>query len=92
MESFPILARIFATATFVNFIVFCAGALFLGGDALNGRVEEGRYYLSMYGRLTEVTHGVYTYSRWHAISVILSVACVLVWYLSMRLRKPDYAR
>jgi hypothetical protein len=53
----------------VNFMVFFVVALCIGGDAINGKVENGRYYLSSHGRLTEVSPRVWQYSRFHTISV-----------------------
>ncbi len=55
----------------LNFLIFMAGAIYLGGDAVNGKVEGGRYYLfgvrTESGRkvYTEVTEPVFAYSRWH---------------------------
>jgi hypothetical protein len=59
----------------VNFFIFVAVAEHLGGDAINGKVENGRYYLTQHHRpgashqTTEVTRSVFIYSRWHARSV-----------------------
>jgi hypothetical protein len=54
----------------VNFVAFVVIAENLGGDALNGKVEDGRYYLMRHGVYTEVTCAVWTYSNIHAISAI----------------------
>jgi hypothetical protein len=56
----------------LNFVAFGVLTLKLGGDALNGKVEDGRYYLSNHGRTTEVTRRVFIYSRWHAGSVFVT--------------------
>src|SRR3954447_23946789 len=50
----------------------------LGGDALNGRVEAGRYYLGSHGRLTEVSRDVFTYSWWHPISLMVTQPLALL--------------
>jgi len=58
----------------LNFLIFVAGAAYLGGDAVNGKVEDGRYYLfgvrTESGRkvYTEVSEPVFSYSRWHVYS------------------------
>lgn len=52
-----------------NFAMFLIGAVILGGDAVSGKVEDGHYYLSNHGRLTEVSRGAYIYSRTHTLSV-----------------------
>jgi len=41
----------------VNFTAFFVAALALGGDAINGKAEGGRYYLSHHGKYTEVVSG-----------------------------------
>ena len=69
----PLLIAVAATA-FLNFASFVIIAVHLGGDALNGKVENGRYFLSNHGRLTEVSADVFSYSRWHAESVFVTHA------------------
>ena len=67
----------------LNFLIFVAGAIYLGGDAVNGKVEEGRYYLfgvrAESGRkvYTEVSRPVFTYSRWHVYSVFVTWPLVM---------------
>jgi hypothetical protein len=64
----------------VNLCVFVLVAAALGGDALSGYEEHGRYFLRARGRTTEVSQFVFTYSKWHAISVIISpLALVAGW-------------
>ena len=54
-----------------NFVVFVLVAAAIGGDAINGYEEHGRYFLRAHGRTTEVSRSVFTYSKWHAISAII---------------------
>ena len=67
----------------LNFLIFVAGAIYLGGDAVNGKVEGGHYYLfgsrSESGRkvYTEVTKPVFTYSRWHVYSIFVTWPLVM---------------
>ena len=56
----------------LNFGLFIVNAMFLGGDALNGKVEGGRYFLSNHGVYTEVNYFVFTYSKLHAISLFIT--------------------
>ncbi len=69
-------AAILGTALFVvamvNFTAFFIAALALGGDALNGKAEDGHYYLRNKRKYTEVSREVWLYSRAHAISVIVT--------------------
>jgi hypothetical protein len=67
----------------LNFLIFLAGAIYLGGDAVNGKVEGGRYYLlgvrAEAGRkvYTEVSEPVFTYSKWHVYSVFVTWPLVM---------------
>ncbi len=74
---------------FVNFAAFFTVAVAIGGDAVAGRVEGGRYYVSSHGRLTEVSRGVWEYSLFHArstwITHPLAALAMLVLLLSGRL-------
>jgi hypothetical protein len=59
----------------LNFVVFGIVATHLGGDAVNGKVEGGHYYLfgvrTQAGQkvYTEVSESVFTYSKWHVYSI-----------------------
>jgi hypothetical protein len=69
---------------FLNFAIFVAIACYLGGDAVNGKVEDGRYYLfgvrtaSGHKVYTEVTHVVFDYSRWHVYSLFITWPFVML--------------
>jgi len=56
----------------LNFAAFWLLALHLGGDALNGRESAGHFYLMSHGAYTEVSEGVFDYSRWHARSLFVT--------------------
>jgi hypothetical protein len=80
--------HVFVAITVANFLLFVVAAIYLGGDAVNGKVENGRYYVfgsrTEFGRKvhTEVTESVFRYSKWHASSVfitwplMIAVGCV----------------
>jgi hypothetical protein len=54
-------------ACVLNFIVYFAGTIVLGGDALNhGSVSDGHFYIKSHGRSKEVTESFFEYSRWQA--------------------------
>jgi hypothetical protein len=82
-----------AVAVFVvglaNFAAFFTASVAIGGDALSGRVEAGRYYVSSHGQLTEVSPEVWAYSRWHAVitwaTSVLATLAMAVMVLSDRL-------
>lgn len=55
-------------------------AVLYGGDALNGKVEDGHYYLASHGRYTEVSQRFFEYSRIHALSAFIAIPLALfVW-------------
>jgi len=58
----------------VNFVVYFVVAGHLGGDAINGHVRDGHYFLCAHGFCVEVTKAVFTYSWWH--SIIVMVTCI----------------
>src|SRR5262245_44023683 len=64
--------KFLALAVFVcgltNFALFFTVSVAIGGDAVAGRVEGGRYYVSSHGRLTEVSPEVWEFSLLHARS------------------------
>ncbi len=80
-------------AAFLNFMVFVTVAMSIGGDAGNGKTEDGRYFHANHGRYTEVSHGVFLYSRLHVYSVWITHALAVIaggslaWSSSKAMRK-----
>src|SRR5215510_4363067 len=67
--------RALAAATclgFLNFLTFMIMSSLIGGDAANGYVERGHYYVRDHARITEVSKSVFEYSLWHARSLWLT--------------------
>jgi hypothetical protein len=62
----------------INFTAFWVIAVAIGGDAVSGKVESGRHYLSSHGKLTEVSRAVYVYSYTHTVSVWVTHPAVLI--------------
>ena len=56
----------------INFIAFAVLSLAWGGDALNGKAENGRFYLCNKGHLVEVSETRWRVNRAHAISVLVT--------------------
>ncbi len=50
--------QIFCVVGILNFLVFVAIVSYLGGDAVNGKIEAGRYYL--FGVRGEAGRKMYT--------------------------------
>jgi hypothetical protein len=59
------IVTIIAALGMANWLAWGIGAIFLGGDALAGKEENGRYFLRSHGRYTEVSRRAFTYSRIH---------------------------
>lgn len=74
----------------INFLAFIIGAAVLDGDAMNGKTENGRYYVAYKGKYTEVSKSVFTYSRWHVYSVWVTfpIAMLCGFLLEVQKRNP----
>jgi hypothetical protein len=55
-----------------NFVAFVLIASHIGGDAINGYAANGHYYLRNHAIFTEVSRPVFLYSKWHAISLLVT--------------------
>jgi len=85
------LAAVLSVLWIVNFVTYGVTAILLGGDAVNGHAEAGRYYLAMHGRLTEVSRPVFEFSRWYTYVLFAHSAVVLaisVWSWLQSPRTP----
>lgn len=49
---------------------FVVSTLYLGGDALSGKIENNHYYLGYKGKFTEVSYNIFLYSKIHTITFI----------------------
>jgi hypothetical protein len=75
---------------FANFFWFMIESTRLGGDALNGFVRDGHYFVTSHGSATEVDRATYEWSRFHAVSVFVThpLALVGMGYLLLRVVFP----
>ena len=70
----------------INFIIFVIITIFIGGDAINGKVENGHYYLHGYSietglrDYTEVSKSIFDYSKWHIYSIWITFPLIFVYY------------
>jgi hypothetical protein len=93
--SYRFLRKLFFTAVIVsilNFALFLTGTFYLGGNAIKGKIADGRYYVWGYHHGTkgyaEVSHAVFNYSKWHANSVIVTWPfMILGCFLYERIRR-----
>ena len=70
----------------VNFVVFVAIAIPLGGDAINGTARDGHYYLVQHGIYTEVSRSVFIYSTIHTLSLLVTQPVGIIVALRARFR------
>ena len=73
------LRKLFFTAVILgvlNLALFVIGTFYLGGNAIKGKIEAGKYYVWGYHRgikgYAEVSHTCFVYSEWHGKSVIVT--------------------
>jgi hypothetical protein len=66
------------TLGILNFYLFIAVSLVIGGHALNGGVDNGQYYLGGGGRHTPVPYMVFLYSQVHSYCVLASWPAIIV--------------
>jgi hypothetical protein len=62
----------------LNGVAFFVHVSVLGGSAMNGRIENGKYYVGEHGRYTEVSATAFERSRWHERSAIATTALMLL--------------
>jgi hypothetical protein len=75
---YPSLSRLYVALVIVallDFIFLFALSVYIGGDAVNGKIENGKYlvwgynYHSGVKGYTEVSRAVYDFSKWQVYSV-----------------------
>jgi hypothetical protein len=64
----------------LNFAAYWIIGFSIGGDAMNGQVSNGKYFLTMHGVDTEVSYAVYMYSFIHSMITITSP----LWIVAIR--------
>jgi hypothetical protein len=72
-----IVLGILALAVVLNLVSWLGFTVTQGGDALNGKIEDGRYYLGSHGHYTEVSVGKYQFSRCQTVSNMIILPIVI---------------
>ena len=83
----PIGLRLILIIAFINFISFWIISVANGGDALNGKQEDGKFFVASHGRYTEVSRVFFECNRIQSISVWVTHSCALlgvVWFIWRR--------
>jgi hypothetical protein len=82
--------KIMAILGGINFVVFFGVAIYIGGDALNGHVEGGRFFLSSHGKLTETSESIFLYSQLHALSIFITHPLAIIGgWINHKWKKQD---
>ncbi|MBA2589562.1 MAG: hypothetical protein H0U98_13180 [Alphaproteobacteria bacterium] len=69
--------RLLGYAVMLNFLSFWAIS-FVVGDAIQGKVTNGQFYLGNHGKYTPVSHNVFILSACHAYSALGGVMAALL--------------
>jgi len=77
----------------INFFSCMLIAKWIGGDAVNGKIVDGHYFLRDHGHYIEVSAAVFTYSLWHVRSFFVTnpIAGVASLWLFLLLRRRNSA-
>ncbi|MGH8201160.1 MAG: hypothetical protein ACREVO_12505 [Steroidobacteraceae bacterium] len=62
----------------INFFAFMIGLLYLGGDAMNGYVRAGHYFLCAHSQCVETSRAIWRYSYWHTLTALGGILLVFV--------------
>lgn len=65
----------------------CKSLQVLGGDALNGHADAGRFFLANHGKLIETTEGMFRYSAIHGASLFVTTPLAMVFAFSASWRR-----
>jgi len=78
--------KIFVTFLIISFLVFIITVIIFGGDAANGKIEDGRYYFGSHGKYKEVSRTAYVASASYVmiIMAIVGFGMLLVFLFSVR--------
>lgn len=83
----PIWLRLILIIAFINFISFWIISVAKGGEALNGKMEDGKFFVASHGRYTEVSRVFFEFNRIQSISVWVTHSCAflgVVWFVWRR--------
>ena len=73
--------RVIFIGGLLNFVALLMISMWVGGDAVQGKVEDGRYFVAEEGRYHEVSATFYRLNQLHVISIFLTVplAGLVTW-------------
>ena len=56
----------------LNIAAHVTVSMLLGGDAVAGKVEGGRYFVGSHGDYAEVSESIFAYSKFHTYSMVVT--------------------
>jgi hypothetical protein len=73
----------------LNFVALFLISMWVGGDAVQGKVEDGRYFVAEEGRYHEVSATFFRLNQLHVVSIFLTVplAGIVAWRGERRARR-----
>ncbi|HEY6456942.1 MAG TPA: hypothetical protein VIY90_16840 [Steroidobacteraceae bacterium] len=78
MPTLRTLGALVVVLAIINFAAYVAIAFYLHGDAWNGYSAAGHYFLREHARYTEVTRGVYQFSWWYSLVLMVHWAFAVI--------------
>jgi len=72
------LFKILLTFWVVSFLIFWILSVTAGGDAVNGKIEDGRYYFCSHGEYTEVSRIAYVLSAGYMMILSATVSLFML--------------
>ena len=73
----------------LNFLIFWHVSVYIGGNAVSGKVDNGKYFVSSHGDLTEVTASTWQYSYAHTVSTWITHPLAFVGWFLLYLTSPN---
>lgn len=73
-RTIPPWVAILAIFTIANFLAFVVVSLSHGGDAWNGQVVAGAYFVGSHGHYTKVSRNFWIYSYYHTLLLCITFA------------------
>jgi hypothetical protein len=84
----PFWLRCLGVFALLNFFAFWIVAVLLGGDAVNGKIQAGHYFLGSHAHLREVSASVFLYSKIHCLTAMGGLIILMIAVVQYNYRKP----
>ncbi len=78
-------------AGLLDFALFVGGSIFLGGDAINGKIEDGQFLVGGKGVYVPVSPAIWTYSYVHSISLWITHPIAVLGGVVLAIAAQQYA-